>query len=387
MQQHKKIAFFSNHQCLEKNAFRNKQEGQAYAETIVGFAVIGLFLLGAQFLWQHAEARQQIIDATRFAAWERVVWEPEDNTTEKFAVHQSNNSLASNVVMYQLSEPKAWRTYRETMGKDGTGQTIPAEQRRDMLKNSMKAFLAPGQDPNSLIQTTTNSGWTNGFEGKLRGMDPTYGTMTSLDLDKDTYRTVSTTFQSNPGTTFVNRLFSYVMSPLNTTTKLSLVTNSWAASPPVTHIRTQQLLPLSTGDKGSGTKANFLANFGLGGTAGQLVGMAPWWNFVGGPNGFAGQYVVNKIGMGAGDANNLIQSGGSEWTGSWTLEDTSRLDNLLLKQQIHQPEYFSTNFVSNWHHRHTFVIDDSKSTRNSTIGKRKYRAISLQNPVEQYYTY
>lgn len=374
-----------------------QQSGQAYAETIVGFGVIALFLLGAQFMWQHAEARQQIIDATRFAAWERVVWEPSDNDTEKFAVHESNDQLSEAVVLHQLSTPEAWRKYREGMQSDGTAHSTPAKDKRDLLKNAMKAFISPGQDPSSLIQTTTESGWTNGVEDKFRGMDPTFGKVTSLELDRDTYRTVKTVFHSNVNATFVDRLFSYVMSPLNTTTKLSLITNTWAGSPPVMMVRTErELLPLSTGDKASGTKANFLANFGLGGTAGQLVGMAPWWNFVGGPNGFAGQYVVKKIGMGAADANGLIQSAGSDWTSDWSLDDVNRMDNLLLKQQVHQPEYFNPNAVSSWHHRHTLVIDESSQTkgeqasgvapRNSNIGKRKYRALSLQNPVEQYYT-
>lgn len=46
-----------------------RQKGQAYAETVVGFVVVGLFLFGAYHLWRYGEARQMSTDAVRFAAW------------------------------------------------------------------------------------------------------------------------------------------------------------------------------------------------------------------------------------------------------------------------------------------------------------------------------
>lgn len=382
------------------------QYGQAYAETVVGFVVIGLFLMGAHHLWRTAEVSQQITDATRFAAWERVVWEPEDNTVEKFAVHMSNESLARNVVMHQFSKPSAWREFRKNLQGNGNlapaANTTGANDRKASLKPAMQVLVPNGQDPNNLVQISTESGWTNDVERAFRGMDPTGGYLTSLELDRDTYRTIRTNFTSLATPSLQNGIFSFVMPTFQTSKKLSLITNTWAASPPVNFVRTErQLLPLSTGHAGSGTKANNLANFGQDGIVGRMVGMAPWWDFVGGANGLAGQYVVRQIGLNANAANTIIQTGGSEWLNSWDRDNEDYFGQVMshipLMPQYHQAEYFNPNAVSGWHHRHTFIIDgqartqDPDSTpsgeaRNATIGKRKYRAISLRNPVEQHFS-
>ena len=147
------------HQIRSK---RQHQTGQAYAETVVGFVVIGLFLMGAHHLWRTAEVSQQITDATRFAAWERVVWEPEDNTVEKFVVHQSNESLAKNVVMHQFSKPSVWREFRRNLLENGNisaaANATGADQRKAGLKPAMQILVPNGQDPNNLVQISTESG-------------------------------------------------------------------------------------------------------------------------------------------------------------------------------------------------------------------------------------
>lgn len=369
-----------------KLAHKRKQAGQAYAETVVAFGVIALFLMGSHHLWTYAEVRQQIIDATRFAAWERTAWEAEDNSTEKFAVHQTNDALARNVLMHQFSSPAAWRNFRTGLNSDGTPTATNIGDSRANLKLAIKNFVSPGNDPNNLVKVETKSGWTNGVQAAYRGMDPTFGTLTSLELDRETYRTVTTNFNSQLNPTLSNRIFSFLMSPVTTSKKLSLITNTWAASPAVNFIRTErQLLPLSTGHAGSGTKANNLAYFGMGSNVG--LGLAPWWDFVGGANGFGGQYVVRQIGMDAGGANALIQSSGQTFNPSY-LDPSS----VLLKAQLQQSEYFQPNVVSAWQHRHTFVIDESDITkadgsdraRDASINKRKYKAISLTNPVETF---
>jgi hypothetical protein len=383
---------------------RSSQKGQAYAETVVGFVVIGLFLMGAHHLWRTAEVGQQITDASRFAAWERVVWEPEDNTVEKFAVHQSNESLARNVVMHQFSKPSAWREFKRNLQANGTPapsvNAIGANQRKANLKPALQVLVPTGQDPNNLVQVSTESGWTNDVERAFRGMDPTGGTLTSLELDRDTYRTVRTNFTSLATPNLQNGIFSFVLPNFQTSKKLSLITNTWAASPPVNFVRTErQLLPLSKGHAPSGTKANTLAHFGQDGIVGRLVGMAPWWDLVGGPNGFAGQYVVRQLGIDGAAVTDLYQTGGRTWSGGWDPEangfDGNFLNNLMIAKQYHQAEYFNPHSVSSWHHRHTFVIDGMPQkkgdqwlfdARNSSVGKRKYRAISLRNPVEQYFT-
>lgn len=382
---------------MQKKMNTRHQRGQAYAETVVGFVVIALFLMGAHHLWKYAEIRQQLVDATRFAAWERTVWEPEDNTVEKFALHQTNAALAKNVVMHQFSTPEAWRDFRTTLNSNGTPATRIADRDRGYLKLSTKNFVSAGYDPSNLITVNTSSGWTNSAERAIRGMDPTGRTTTSLELDRDTYKTTTTKFQSQLAPTTSNRLFSFLMTPISATHKLALITNAWAASPPVTYVRVDnQLLPLSVGDKGSGTKANNLAYFGLG--ANVLVGMAPLWEFVGGRNGLGGQYVVRKIGLSASGANGLIQSSGQDWE----FDPSNIASSLLLKAQQQQNESFQPNSVSPWHHRHTFIIDNSDikkaendveeedgvkldAARDSSISKRKYKAISLANPVETYF--
>ena len=177
------------------------------------------------------------------------------------------------------------------------------------------------------------------------------------------------------------------MTPVTTSKKLSLITNSWAASPAVNAIRTdRQLLPLSTGHADSGTKANNLAYFGMGGNVG--LGLAPWWDFVGGANGLGGQTVVRQIGMDAGTANGMLQSSGQSWHDINPLSPSK----LLLKAQLQQKEYFQPNVVSTWQHRHTFVIDESDDTkadgadraRDASVNKRKYKSISLSNPIERF---
>lgn len=376
-------------------SFTKYQSGQAYAETLVGFTVIGLFLFGAHHLWRHAELQQAAVDAVRFAAWERVVWEPGDNDVEKFALHKTDESLAKDAVLHQLSTPTAWRNFRAGVTKDGTPAPTSTADRRDSLSVALKSFVSPGRDPNNLISVATDSGWTNGVERAFRGKDPTFNTTTSLDLDKDTYRTVSLSLKSQLTPTVGMRFFEFLLPAVDTKKKLSLITNTWAGSPPMMLVRTErQLLPFSSGDDISGTKPNALAFFGLnpstGANAADFVGMVPFWNFVGGANGMAGQYVVRDIGLDAGGANALLQSAGK----SFSFDPANPASSLLLKAQVQQGEYFNGNAVSGWHHRHTFVIADTAEhkaepgtkARNSNIGKRKYRAASLQNPVETYYS-
>ncbi len=373
---------------------RAHQRGQAMTETLIGMLVVGLMLTGAQHLWRYGELRQQVQNASRFAAWERTVWEPQDNTTEKFAVHQADDSLARSVVLRQFSNPAAWRTYRTGLQADGTPSARSsgdAAERRGWLHAALRPFLAAGADPNQLVSVKTDSGWTNPVEHAFRGMDPTLNTTTSLDLDRDTYRKTTTTFTRQAGTGFVSRLFGYLITGGQQQKHLSLITNTWAASPPVLTVRAGQLLPFSTGHAGSGTAPNRLAYFGTTGTASSFVGMVPWWNFVGGANGLGGQYVVRQIGLDAGAANGIVQSEGQDFS----FDPANPLTSLLLKPQQQQAEFFDGDFVKKGGHRHTFVIDETAdargakdggtAARNSNNDKRKYRAISLRNPIEHYW--
>jgi hypothetical protein len=377
---------------------KSLQKGQAMAESLLAMLVLGLFLMGAQHLWHYGELRQKVQNASRFAAWERTVWEPEDNTVEKFAVHQTSTSLAKNVVLHQFSTPAAWRAHRANLQTGGTPAHTDGNQRRTQLHTVLRPFSAPGTDPDQLISVRTESGWTNGFERAFRGMDPTGGTTTSLELDRDTYRRTTTTFTSQPGPGLGQRLFSYLITPGSQQKHLALITNTWAASPPVMTVRAErQLLPFSAGHSGSGTKPNVLAFMGLRNDANAInaadfVGMVPWWNFVGGPNGLGGQYVVRQIGLDAGQANGIIQAAGQ----GWSFDPANPLTSLLLKPQKQQKEFFDGTSASSGGHRHTFVIDESAdalaaknsdiAARNSNNDKRKYRAISLHNPIEQYWS-
>lgn len=372
-----------------------RQAGQAYAEMIVGFCVIGLFLYGGHHLWLYAEAQQLAVEAVRFAAWERVAWEPSDNSVEKHALHKSDANLAVSTVMHQLSTPSALRAYRAGITASGGTTAYSNTDRRSWLKSAMKSFVTFGEDPDDMISLSTSSGWMNAVEHWYRGRDPTFNTTTSLELDQDTYRTVTLSFKSQlTGESSLLRYFDFPMSSIDMTRKLSLITNAWAASPPMMRIRTaRQLLPFSTGDSVSGTEANVLAYFGLSNSssstsAADFIGMAPWWNFLGGQNGMGGQYVVHQIGLSASSANSLLQSAGTSFSKNFTSADPA--GSLLLRAQLAQSEAFSPIAVSNAQHRHTTIWDetaDSKTAvpRNSKLGRRKYRAASLQNPVETYF--
>ena len=93
------------------------QLGQAYMETLACLTVVFVFLVGAQYLWRSAELAQIAVDAVRFAAWERTVWEPSDNDTEVYALHKTNEQLGKDVVLRQLSTPAAWRNFRASFLK------------------------------------------------------------------------------------------------------------------------------------------------------------------------------------------------------------------------------------------------------------------------------
>ena len=356
-----------------------------------------VFLFGAHHLWRHAELQQAAVDAVRFAAWERVVWEPSDNAVEKFALHKTDEQLAKDAVLHQLSNPVAWRNVRAGLSRGGTPAPTSTTERRDSLSVALKSFVSPGADPNNLVSLTTGSGWTNKAEAWIRGRDPTFNTTTSLELDKDTYRTVNLSLKSQFTPTAGGRLFDFLLPAVETKKHLSLITNTWAGSTPMMFVRTErQLLPFSTGDELSGTKPNVLAYFGMQNSTGSasaadFVGMVPFWNFVGGAHGMGGQYVVRQIGLGADVANTLVQSAGQ----SFSFDKANPATSLGLMPQMQQSEYFNGNLVSNWQHRHTFVVsktaedgaEPGTKSRNSNIGKRKYRAASLQNPVETYYVH
>lgn len=373
-----------------------RQNGQALVEVIVGFVVIGLFLTGAHHLWRYGEAQQMAVDAVRFAAWERVVWEPDNNSVEKHALHKSDASLGLATVRHQLSTPQAMRTYRSSVQHDGSPTFFSNDQRRSWLKSALKTFVAPGRDPDSIISLSTSSGWTNDVEHWYRGRDPTFNTTTSLELDRDTYRTVILSFKSQlaPLVPDGRRWFEFLLPPVDAVEKLSLISNTWAASGPLQRIRTaRQLLPLSPGDATSGTKGNVLAFFGLNNDPGQIdaanfVGMVPWWNFVAGQNGMAGQYVVDQVGLNAVAANGMLQSSGQNFRKDFSAADPAA--SFLLRAQMARSEAFNPSDISQGRHRHTEIVDETADAatpvpRNSENKRRKYRSVSLQNPVETYF--
>jgi hypothetical protein len=366
------------------------QEGQAYTELVVSFVIVGLFLFGGYHIWRYGEARQTLQNAARFAAWERTVWEPSDNAVEKHALHRSDESLAKNTLIHQLSLPKAWRRERSGVDKSGKSATLTDAEKTAMLKPALKSFIDSDSNPQNMLSITTGSRRQMGW---FVGLDPSFNRLTSLSLDRKVYRTVSVSLEGLEQSGFDTGLFGFVLPTLDSTRSMTLVANPWAGSPPIMRIRAQrQLLVMSTGDSASDTAPNFMAYFGtnangsnLGG--GDFLGMVPWWNFLGGPNGLGGQFVVKKIGLDSGGVNNLLQSGGD-----YTWDTTKPIaSNLLLNAQLQQKEYFDPNGVANGLQRHLNVWDKTtdakgKPPRNSVSGgKRKWMGTSFQNPIENYY--
>jgi hypothetical protein len=364
------------------------QQGQAYAELMVSFLVVGLFLFAGYHIWRYGEAKQTLQDAVRFAVWERTVWEPSDNAVEKFALHRSDASLTKSAMLHQLSSPEAWRRERSRVDRAGVSAPLTDAEQSGMLRPALKSFIGTGSKPESMLTITTGS---RRQKGLFVGRDPTFNTTTSLSLDRDVYRTVSVTLEGQNQTDFDRGLFGFALPKLNGARSMTLVANSWAASPPVMRVRAEkQLLPTSTGDSDSGTAANFLAFFGLNDNGsnlglGDFVGMAPWWNFLGGPHSLGGQFVVHKTGLDANGVNGLLQSGGD-----YTWDTSSPIaSNLLMKAQIQDEEYFNPNAAPAVLQRHLNLLDkttDSQANppRNSAIGLRKWMGTSLKNPIENY---
>ena len=392
-------SFYQEHtaQRMYRHHHTTRESGQALVEVAVAFAVIGLFMFGAHHLWRHSEARQAAVEAVRFAAWERVVWEPSDNTVEKHALHKSDDALATDVVRHQLSTPAAMRAYRATLSAYGTPAPLGAYEKWSQLTVALKTFFAPDKDPTEMVTVNTLSSWTNDEERMIRGRDPTLNTTTSLELDRDTYRTVSLTFGNTKANTQTTGFFKFGPNQFHIEKKLSLITNTWAASPPLIRVRTvRQLLPFSSGDEISGTKPNVLAYFGMENSTGSasaadFIGMVPWWNFIGGPHGMAGQYVTRQVGLSGNGANALLQSAGKDFK----FDAANPAGSLLLQAQLDQKEYIDFNYARTMNHRHVIVVDKTAEqqiedeggakSRNGNSGKRKYRAFSLKNPVENYF--
>ena len=337
----------------------SKESGQALIELVVAFAVIGLFMFGAHHLWRHSEARQTAVEAVRFAAWERTVWEPSDNEVEKHALHKSDEALAQDVVRHQLSTPAAMRTYRADLSANGTSTPLGTHEKWNQLTTALKTFITPNKDPNEMVTIKTLSSWTNDEERQFRGRDPTFNTTTSLELDRDTYRTVKLIFGNAAASAKTTGIFNFGSNQFYIEKKLSLITNTWAASAPLVRVRTlRQLLPFSTGDDVSGTKPNVLAYFGMensavSASAADFVGMVPWWNFVGGPNGLAGQYVTDQVGLNGNDINSVMESAGS----SFKFDTADPASSLLFKAQLERKEYFDPNFARSTTHKHTIIVD------------------------------
>ena len=216
-------------------------------------------------------------------------------------------------------------------------------------------------------------------------------------MDEDTYQTVRLTFGNTNAATKITGFFKFGPNQFHIEKKLSLITNTWAASPPLIRVRTvRQLLPFSSGDEISGTKPNVLAYFGMENSTGSasaadFIGMVPWWNFIGGPHGMAGQYVTRQVGLSGNGANALLQSAGKDFK----FDAANPAGSLLLQAQLDQKEYIDFNYARTMNHRHVIVVDKTAEqqiedeggakSRNGNSGKRKYRAFSLKNPVENYF--
>ncbi len=315
--------FNMNHKTDEKNVVKKTkvmQFGQAYAEGIVGIVIILLFLLGAYHVWRYAEVQQMSSDVARFAGWERTVWESENasGTVEKHAVHKTDVNLAKSALLQQLSTPEALRAEKANF-TSGAGMGNGTQ----WLKNALKSFTtnsaadtAGAAMPTVTVTTTSGVVPKLGFLGGNRGRDPTFNTLTSLELDKETYRVINVSLQTNKPETDKLKYFNFDLPSVETHKKLALVGNSWGASGALNRIRThRQLSPLADGDGASGTKANVLSRFGLnapagGATAGGFLGMTPWWDFLAGPNGLAGQFVLRSIGVQGSAAAGLMSGAG-----------------------------------------------------------------------------
>jgi hypothetical protein len=365
--------------------------------------LILLFLFGAHHLWRYGEARQMGTEAARFAVWERTVWEPSDNEVEKHALHKSDESLARSVVLNQLSTPEAVRATKDTnhdSSANSTSSETTPEQARKWLKGTLRTFVDAGQNPHELVSTSTTSGWVNPFQSTYRGRDPTLNTLTSLELDRNTYRTVLTTLHSNYKPNALMRFFQFDLPQLSLTRKMALITNTWNASAPLMRVRqARQLLPFSSGDPISGTKANPLAFFGVDGVSSvgkNFVGMVPWWNFLGGPDGLAGQYVNSQTGLDAVSAQKLISSNGA----NYGYDSLKPAESTLLASQLGVSEFFQPNLLSIGIHRHTHLQDKTAEAeeekkdeegentikaRNSNEQKRKWMGMSLHPESETFF--
>lgn len=364
---------------------QSQQLGQASAELLVSFVIIISFLLGSVLIWRFIETKQLLQSSARFILWERTVWEPSDNDVEKHSLHRSEESLARSALVHQLSLPSAWR-YEKSPESSSADFSANVDQRREMVKPGFRAFIH--EDPNNSIITSTTSKRQTGF---WVGQDPTYNTTTSLELDRDVYRTIKVTLKHHlPIFWKTCGLYmncgEYVELPadFNPTQSMSIIANTWAASAPLNELRSdRQLGVMSTGQTVSGTKPNNLVTFGQNSDpssfgVGDFVGLGPWWNFVGGVNGLGGQFVVHKIGLNAQKALDLLDSGQYTWD-----KNKSVIENSPIKSQEEQTEYYTGNQAATPNVRKTIVVDKTSDVqdpnpRNSVFKCcRKYMAFPI----------
>jgi hypothetical protein len=358
------------------------QKGQAYAELLVSFIIIISILLGAALIWRFIEAKQLLQSSARFILWERTVWEPSNNDVEKHSLHRSEESLARSTLVHQLSLPSAWRDEKAGLEAD-------TERRREMLKPGIRALIRESTDPLNILSISTTS---ERQLGEWVGHDPTMNTTTSLELDRDVYRTISVSLKHHLPVfwktcgLFMDCGRKYYEVPIVFTPNqsMSIIANTWAASAPLNELRSdRQLGVMSTGQSVSGTKPNKLVTFGQNGDPssvgiGDFVGLGPWWNFVGGVNGIGGQFAIHKIGLNAPQALAFMNSGQYPWD-----KNKSVIENSIIKSQEEQAEHYTPNQGATPNVRKTIVVDKTSDVkddipRNSVFKCcRKYMAFPI----------
>lgn len=353
------------------------QKGQAFVEMLVSIIIIFILMFGTVLVWRYIETKQLLQSSARFALWERTVWEQENNSIEKHAMHRSEESLVKGALVHVLSLPSAWRHERSS-GNGAEPAAASSEMRRQMVKPGLRAFIGVNANPLDLMSIETSTKLQMGW---WVGQDPTMNTTTSLELDREVYRTVKVSMQQNIPVmaNWQGGLFGFSTPNIEMSQSMSIIANAWAASLPVHEIRSdRQLAVFSNGHSVSGTKGNFLATFGQTSnrnavTLGDFVGMEPWWNFVGGINGLGGQYVVHEIGLNASQALGLLQTGQFNWDGN-----KSPMENLFMKPQVEQKEFYQSSSAITHKVRRSVIIDKTKDS------KEKVPRNSVQNCCRKY---
>lgn len=295
--------------CLRSHC-RNyrKQSGQAIVESILACSILALLMLGVTWIWKFGELKQYNTEAVRFAAWERTVYHP-DSGEELKTLYGSDAELAKETFRY------TYLTARGRRNADADGGTLIGgnEEWGSIAARFFKDWIPNGTFNgliNNALKVSTSSQGVPG--GAPNGFEPTGNTVTSLNLDKNPYDTVSITAQANNNffTNFFRRIGIVPAEPAPENLikdmklgSLSLITSSYAG-PGTVGIRRifKELSPLST--------VNYLGHYGVNNPTAFNFSQ-----FLGGQAGFAGNYRVDMAGINPSQIGTLFNNALS---GNWS---------------------------------------------------------------------